>query len=55
VEKRIVDHVADEGDVVPAAVGLAAPLAAKAHPILSRLKGDLHASVLAALVADFVQ
>jgi len=54
LEKRIVDHVADEADVVPTAIGLAAPLAAKAHPVLTRLKGDLHAPVLEALAADFV-
>lgn len=53
LEKRIVDHVADEAGVVPSAIGLAAPLAGKAHPVLSRLKSDLHAPVLAALVADF--
>lgn len=52
-QKGIVDHVAAEADVVPRAVELAAAMASKAHPVLGRLKRDLHAPVLEALVADF--
>lgn len=51
--QRIVDHVAAETDVVPRAVELARALVAKAHPVLGRLKRDLHQPVLDALVADF--
>jgi enoyl-CoA hydratase/carnithine racemase len=45
----IAEHVAGEADLLPKAVGLAQSLAAKAHPVMSRLKGDLYPDVLAAL------
>jgi enoyl-CoA hydratase/carnithine racemase len=51
--KQIVDHVAAEAFVVPKAVELARVLVAKAHPVLGRLKRDLHRPVIDALVADF--
>ena len=46
---RIVDHVADEADVIPRAVELVAPLAGKAHQIMSKLKGDMYSGTLEAL------
>ncbi len=51
--RRIVDHVVAEADVVPRAVELASARVARAHPMLGRLKRDLHAPVLEALVVDF--
>jgi enoyl-CoA hydratase/carnithine racemase len=49
LEARIVDHVADEDQVVRKAVEIAAALAGKAHPIMSRLKADMYPRTLEAL------
>ena len=44
--RGIVDAVAAEDQVVAQAVELAAPLAEKAHPIMSKLKGDMYPTTL---------
>ena len=54
LERRIVDHVAPESEVVDRAVELAAPLASKADPAMGRLKRDMYPHVLEALRADLV-
>lgn len=46
---KIVDHVAEEAEVVPKAVEIAASLASKAHPIMSKLKADMFPRTLEAL------
>jgi enoyl-CoA hydratase/carnithine racemase len=48
---KIVDHVADEAEVVPRAIALAASLAGKAHPIMRKLKSDMYPRALEALAA----
>ncbi len=45
----IADQVATESELLPKATLLAAGLAAKAHPVMTRLKSDLYPDVLAAL------
>lgn len=45
----IVEEVLPEAELLPRALALAAPLAAKAHPVMRRLKADLYPQVLAAL------
>jgi enoyl-CoA hydratase/carnithine racemase len=49
LERRIVDEVAPEAEVVPRAVALAAPYAAKAHPVIATLKRDMYPHVLEAM------
>jgi len=49
LEARIVDRVAAQADVVPKAVELAASLAGKAHPAMTKLKTDMYPRTLAAL------
>ena len=44
-----VQQVAEEEEVLPAAIALAGELAAKAHPVMGALKRALHAEVLRAL------
>ena len=51
-EKRIVDAVAPEAEVVARAVALAAPWASKAHPAMRALKQGMYGPVLEALTAD---
>lgn len=46
---KIVDHTADEADVVPKAVEIAAGLAGKAHPVMRKLKADMYPRALEAL------
>ena len=46
---KIVDHTVDEADVVPRAIEIAAGLAAKAHPIMRKLKADMYPRTLEAL------
>lgn len=46
---KIVDHVAEQAEVVPRAVEIAAGLADKAHPIMSKLKADMFPRTLEAL------
>jgi len=50
--RSIVDVVAPESEVLERALEIAAPLAAKAHPILSTLKRDMYPSALAKLEVD---
>ena len=47
----IVEHAVPENEVLPRAVGIAAALAGKAHPVLSRLKSELYPETLAAFHA----
>jgi len=47
--KGIVDRALPEAELLPAAIEQAAALAAKAHPVMSRLKADLYPQVIAAL------
>jgi enoyl-CoA hydratase/carnithine racemase len=49
---RIVDATASEDEVVPQAIALAAPFAAKADPVMRRLKADMYPQVLAAIRAE---
>jgi enoyl-CoA hydratase/carnithine racemase len=49
--RGIVDEVADEDEVVDRAVAIAAPLAAKAHPVMTTLKRDMYPAALEALGA----
>jgi len=50
-DRRIVDEVVPEEEVVPRAVARAAPYAAKAHPVMATLKRDMYPHVLEALAA----
>ncbi|MDE0884870.1 MAG: enoyl-CoA hydratase/isomerase family protein [Myxococcota bacterium] len=52
LERSIVDRVADEAEVVSSATEWAASLAAKAAPVMSRLKAEAYPQVLAALNAQ---
>jgi enoyl-CoA hydratase/carnithine racemase len=45
----IVEEALPEADLLPRAIALASGLAAKAHPVMKRLKSDLYRHVLAAL------
>jgi enoyl-CoA hydratase/carnithine racemase len=45
----IVEEALPEAELLPRALAIAAPLAAKAHPVMKQLKADLYAHVLAAL------
>ncbi len=47
----VVQQVADEAELLPSAIALAAELAPKAHPVMGMLKRGLHAEVLRALDA----
>jgi len=48
-ERRIVDHVAPEADVLPKAIGIAQSYAARAHPAMAVLKRGMYPQVLEAL------
>lgn len=52
LDRGIVDRAVPEAEVVPCAVALAAGLAAKAHPVMSRLKSELYPEVLDALRSE---
>ncbi len=52
LEKSIVDRVEDEASVVSSAVELAAGLAAKAAPVMSRLKAEMYPQVLEAMASS---
>lgn len=52
LERSIVDRVEDEASVVSSAVELAAGLAAKAAPVMSRLKGEMYPQVLEAMASS---
>jgi Delta3-Delta2-enoyl-CoA isomerase len=45
----IVEEALAEAELLPRALAIAAPLAAKAHPVMKRIKADLYPHVLAAL------
>lgn len=45
----IVEEALPESELLPRALAIAAPLAAKAHPVMKRIKSDLYPHVLAAL------
>lgn len=45
----IVEEALSEAELLPHALAIAAPLAAKAHPVMKRIKADLYPHVLAAL------
>ena len=51
LERRIVDRLASEAEVVASATELAASLAAKTAPVMSRLKAEMYPQVLEALTA----
>ncbi len=53
LERRIVDEALPEAEVLPRAVALAAPLAAKSDPAMSVLKRGMYPRVLEALASDF--
>jgi enoyl-CoA hydratase/carnithine racemase len=52
LDRSIVDRVEDEASVVSSAVELAAGLAAKAAPVMSRLKGEMYPQVLEAMASS---
>jgi enoyl-CoA hydratase/carnithine racemase len=49
LQRGIVDHAVAQDEVLPRAVELAAEWAAKADPVMSKLKSDLYQDVLVAL------
>ena len=49
LERRIVDELQSEAELLPRAVALAAEWAPKADPVMGRLKADLYPRALAAL------
>jgi enoyl-CoA hydratase/carnithine racemase len=49
LERKIVDRVVSEEELLPAALGMASEWAAKAHPVMSVLKRDMYPRALAAL------
>jgi enoyl-CoA hydratase/carnithine racemase len=51
LDRKIVEHIAAQNEVVAKAIECVAPLAAKADPILTTLKRDLYPQVLEALAA----
>ena len=52
LERRIVDEVEEESEVVSRAVEMAAGLAAKSAPVMSRLKSEMYPQVVSALRAQ---
>ena len=51
LESRIVDRVEDEAHVLSSAVEMAAGLAAKAAPVMSRLKAEMYPQVVEAMAS----
>ena len=51
LDRRIVDRVEDEANVVSSAVELAAGLASKAAPVMSRLKAEMYPQVVEAMAS----
>lgn len=51
LDRRIVDRVEDEANVVSSSVELAAGLAAKAAPVMSRLKAEMYPQVVEAMAS----
>ncbi len=52
LDRSIVDRVEDEASVVSSAVELATGFAAKAAPVMSRLKGEMYPQVLEAMASS---
>ena len=55
LERRIVDEVADEPEVLPRALEIAAGLAGKAHPVMAELKRGMYGPALEALAAPWAR
>jgi enoyl-CoA hydratase/carnithine racemase len=55
LERGIVDEAVPEAELLDRAVERAAPLAAKADPVMSRLKQEMYPQVIEALAADMVR
>ncbi len=51
LDRRIVDRVEDEADVLSSAVEMAAGLASKAAPVMSRLKAEMYPQVVEAMAS----
>jgi len=49
LERKIVDRIVSEQDLLPAAIGMASEWAAKADPVMHVLKRDMYPRVLSAL------
>ena len=52
LERRIVDRVEDEGSLLSSAIEMAASLASKAAPIMTRLKAEMYPQVIEAMGAS---
>ena len=52
LDKSIVDRIEDEATVVSSAVELATSLAAKAAPVMSRLKAEMYPQVIEAMASS---
>ena len=52
LERRIVDRVEDEDAVLSSAVEMAASLAPKASPVMTRLKAEMYPQVIEAMGAS---
>lgn len=52
LERRIVDRLAEEAEVLSQAVELAAGLTSKAKPVMSRLKRDMYPQVIEAMRSE---
>lgn len=55
LERRIVDEIADEADVLPRALEIAAGLVDKAHPIMAELKRGMYAGAIEKLALPWVR
>ncbi len=55
LDRRIVDRVEDEADVLSSAVEMAAGLAAKAAPVMSRLKAEMYPQVVEAMATKMTR
>ena len=55
LDRRIVDRVEDEANVVSSSVELAAGLAAKAAPVMSRLKAEMYPQVVEAMASKMTK
>jgi len=55
LDRRIVDRVEDEATVLSSAVEMAAGLAAKAAPVMSRLKAEMYPQVVEAMASKMTK
>ena len=55
LDRRIVDRVEDEADVLSSAVEMAAGLASKAAPVMSRLKAEMYPQVVEAMASKMTR